>query len=105
MLVMVTMMAASGSGTCTTRCHRRNGWGEQKGKAQFQYAIQLHYADLQRVETAVWPSWFDVFVGKAGRLIDQCGDKRALPIRLKELVPRSDPDNLSGAPTIDLFVY
>src|ERR1700720_2073796 len=46
-----------------------------KGRSK-QGKLDFHYA-LQRIGTAVRPSWFDFLCGEAGRLIDQCGDKRA----------------------------
>jgi hypothetical protein len=51
MLVMMRMMMTR-SCTRTTRRHHRKGRRKQTEKAQFHYALQLHYA-LQRVVTAM----------------------------------------------------
>jgi hypothetical protein len=68
--VMMKMMATQRGCARTVRRRHLKARGKQKDKPEFHYA-------LQRVETAVRPSWLDVSCGEAGRLIDQCGDKRA----------------------------
>src|ERR1700681_147047 len=61
--------------TIAIRCVRTACGCHLKGRSK-QDKLDFHYA-LQRVGTAVRPSWFDFLRGEAGRLIDQCGDKRA----------------------------
>src|SRR5207302_3515544 len=68
--VMMKMMATQRGRARTVRRRHLKARGKQKDKPEFHYA-------LQRVETAGRPSWLDVSCGEAGRLIDQCGDKRA----------------------------
>jgi hypothetical protein len=65
---MMKMMSARRAGT--TDCDYLNGSGKQQDQLKFHHA-------LQRFCTTLRPLWFDVFCGDTGRLIDQCGDKRA----------------------------